>query len=157
MVLIIMAQAVFAPVDRISLLSPSLNFLDQTQAVIPKIMDFRGVAKISDNEYILAGGMEENQTVTNRVIKITIDDLSFVQNPSFEAISIFPNPVSDILSIQIQGDFQASIFNLQGKLIQEIPIVTNQQIDVTTLPKGVYVLHVVKDQETIGVERFIKQ
>jgi len=145
-----------APVDRISLLSPSSNFLDQTNEVIPKIMDLRGVAKISESEYILAGGMEENQFVTNRVIKITIDDLSNTDEARFEKINVFPNPTFDEITIQKEGEFETAIFNLQGQLVLEKQLISNQKINLSTLPKGIYFLHVFENGNTVGIEKIIK-
>jgi len=62
-------------------------------------------------------------------------------------INIYPNPTIDIINIEIEGqlNFQASLYNFDGKLIST-KLNTNQ-IQVYHLPKGTYLLEI-KDIQT---------
>lgn len=58
------------------------------------------------------------------------------QNTSF---SIFPNPTSNVLNINTDAEtFQVFIFDISGKMV--LQKTNSTTIDLTTLPKGVYLL-----------------
>ncbi len=72
-----------------------------------------------------------------------------------------PNPASTRLGIffpkAIRGNFQAGIMDLAGRLITKFSIKDeNQFIDISTLPKGFYLLNVSDGKEFI-TKRFIKE
>ncbi len=52
--------------DRILTYTPQDSTLSEAFGYIPKVMDLRGVAKIADNEFVIAGGMVENQEVSDQ-------------------------------------------------------------------------------------------
>lgn len=62
-------------------------------------------------------------------------------------IEAFPNPVSDLLTISIpdfkSGNVQLRLTDITGRLIQNIPVVPNEQqvLDVRYLNKGIYLLN----------------
>lgn len=62
----------------------------------------------------------------------------------FEAgtIDIFPNPVSDVLNIQLQGglDFKASIYNLNGSVLKQS--LNPKHFEVDDLSNGIYFLYI---------------
>lgn len=62
-------------------------------------------------------------------------------------IRIYPNPVSDQLNIEIEGqlDYKVSIYDLGGKLV--ISLENKRSIDVGYIPQGTYILEL-KDQKT---------
>ena len=70
--------------------------------------------------------------------------------------NIYPNPVKDILYFQSGGKvFKVTVFSLDGKKIKE-EATLNQNINVQSLPNGVYMIQL---QKTTGIEtvKFIKQ
>jgi len=74
--------------------------------------------------------------------------------------SIYPNPVSDKLNIDLSNantNNVVSIYNLLGQL-QFTSMLTNdsETIDVSFLAKGVYVIEI-KSQNSISQQKFIKQ
>ncbi len=76
-----------------------------------------------------------------------------------ESITLYPNPVNSILNIsfsELCDDSNVKIYNSLGQLIQsDILTDSGASYDVSTLPKGVYFLHI--DNEEDGhVEKFIK-
>ena len=143
-----------SPLDRISFYDPGNGAIEQLFGFIPAQMDFRGVGKISENQFILAGGMIENQEVTNKTWLITIDNLTTVSEESSKEVGLFPNPVRDQLYIDVEANVYLEILDFQGKTWQTS---TNQKvINVEQLPSGVYILSMhFKDGKT-AVERFLK-
>jgi len=62
-------------------------------------------------------------------------------------IVIYPNPAIDFINIEIDGqlDYQASLYDLKGKLVH---VSSNaNQINIESIPNGTYLL-VIKDQKT---------
>lgn len=56
--------------DRLVFYSPATDSMTSENGVIPPTMDLRGLGKISDTEFIVAGGMKEEQTVTDRTFAL---------------------------------------------------------------------------------------
>jgi len=87
----------------------------------------------------------------NGVISTFKDDLLSQEEFLKQSVSIFPNPVSDILKIKsfgiaIQG---VKIYDLNGHLIKEEKL-NHNQIDVSQLPKGIYILSI---ETPVGILR----
>ncbi|MCH2231606.1 MAG: PKD domain-containing protein [Crocinitomicaceae bacterium] len=79
-------------------------------------------------------------------------------------ISIYPNPSRDYFFVSSEDRFpnqsQIIVYNLLGQ--EQIkkavdPTQTRQLIDVSYLPKGVYVIQIVVDGKVIGSEKVLKQ
>lgn len=70
---------------------------------------------------------------------------------------LYPNPVLNTLSIRRTDDFEAtySITNLIGQTLLTGKL-TNNQINVSSLSKGVYLISI-SDEEETSVKKFIKQ
>lgn len=76
-----------------------------------------------------------------------------------KAITIYPNPVEIQLTILLEyGNYQVSIYNIRGQLVHEQSIVGNNQMNLQSLVKGIYVLKI-KDVESkkIFQQKFIKK
>jgi len=87
-------------------------------------MDLRGIAKISETEQYIAGGMLANQQVTDKVFKLELKPLIVIPAVSYTAadlgINIFPNPVVDQINIVNEGKEKIESYNIydnNGKLI----------------------------------------
>ena len=96
-------------------------------------------------------------TVTDIYIKV-LDDctVGLQESGQLGALDIFPNPVSDVLTINQSSVeiYNGSIFLLsaEGRLIESLEELTfgqlNQQIDMSKLPKGVYFIKIETDKGT---------
>ena len=87
------------------------------QNLMPATMDFRGLAKLSEHEFILAGGMIENQKVTDQTVLITIPTVSTTQSTSTD-LDLFPNPTkSGQVNIHHKGEFQCHLYSIDGQSI----------------------------------------
>ena len=92
----------------------------------------------------------------NEEIEDALSSIGFVEDsttvsiaePSFQSLSIYPNPASSVLSIQLdQYDVSTAgamlyIYSAQGQLVrrQELSGVDTAQVDVADLPMGAYAL-----------------
>lgn len=82
------------------------------------VMDLRGAGKVSTNEWIICGGMDTAQIVSDRTFLLTYDPVVGSLNeptntPSFKIVNrelIFENPVKGL-----------KLISLDGKLISELP------------------------------------
>lgn len=71
--------------------------------------------------------------------------------PSF---TIYPNPVFEVLYLNTDRFDQLKIMNITGKSLQVHS--NNNKIDVSTLPKGIYVILVYIDNQYLGAREFVK-
>lgn len=71
------------------------------------------------------------------------------------AISIYPNPVSDIIYMKNKGKFNIRIFDLSGKMLLDKNTET-ESIDVRNLKAGTYIINI-KNSDYNTTMKFIKQ
>jgi len=81
--------------------------------------------------------------------------LSVVENQDI-VFSIFPNPVSEILFIEVKGTVQAIVYDLQGRMILSEAIEGKGEINVSALKSGIYIVSI-SSKETRTQYRFIKE
>lgn len=78
-------------------------------------------------------------------------DIDEVKLPSI--YKVYPNPVKDIIVIPGFGVKSIEVYSLNGSDIMKS---TNNQVNVSNLPKGVYLLNVVTDKQNY-LQKFIKE
>ena len=69
--------------------------------------------------------------------------------------AVYPNPVSDILTLSIKGSIQpefiASLFDAEGKLLRESRIVTNEtRINMSPFPGAAYLLVISREKPELS-------
>ena len=92
------------------------------------------------------------------------DSMDIVQNITISLdekhenldLSVFPNPVSSIFTLEGVNLGTAEIINAEGKLIRTISLNYINTIDVSDLTNGVYIIKVSSDKK-VGYTRFVKQ
>ena len=94
---------------------------------------------------------------------IKVDDVSLVLTSSLggddfssiEKMKLFPNPVSDILSIDSRsGIKKLAVFNLLG---QKVMVKENtNNLNVSKLKPGAYILKIVDENDSVSTKKFIK-
>ena len=95
----------------------------------------------------------DNIVTTITGTSLGIDDVTFLDDKN---IRLFPNPVSDILTIDSASNI-ASIkaINLLGQVLVIQNGVSNK-LNVSTLPSGAYILKIVNENGAVSTKKFIK-
>ncbi len=109
-------------------------------------MDLRGIAKIGPNEYLIAGGMTNNQTVTSRTLRVSYNETSSVTPLKENKHSIWPTVANQQLFVSAQPAARYRIIHSNGSLCLEGHCKGElEQLDVSQLSSGIY--YVIIEQE----------
>jgi hypothetical protein len=83
----------------------------------------------------------------------SINQINNQQNPN---IDIYPNPAVNNLTIESPQSAIIEITNIQGQLIKTFTISGKTNIDISSLPSGVYIIEAKTDKE-MTVKKFVKE
>lgn len=118
-----------------SSLTPNTNYIAHIRAACPD------------------GGFSDWDTASFKTLPLT-----GISNTNINAlgVTLSPNPAKDFINLQAGIPVNASIYNLEGRLMQRVENV--KQIDIRNLATGTYVIHVsnTKDASQHSTLRFIK-
>jgi len=110
-------------------------------------MDLRGIAMINDSVGYLAGGMLDNQQVTDKIYKLAWNGtLTGVEKEPLAKIDVFPNPFGQELHLnntEINRISTIEFWTSSGVLIKTIDQLTDQTettIHTKAWPQGLYVM-----------------
>jgi hypothetical protein len=81
------------------------------------------------------------------------------ENENEISVTVYPNPSKGVLNIPMSkfGDVQVKIYNVFGKCIyQHIYTSSNQQIDLSSQPNGIYFVQI-KTGQGLAVKKIIIQ
>lgn len=89
------------------------------------------------------------------------DELDLEERVSTNCWSFYPNPVTDILFLNVTEDdwkvMRIEILDPIGRIIEEIildrPEAVTLEIDLGGVPNGMYFIRVFKDEDSVEVER----
>lgn len=112
------------------------------------------IAPVDGKSYDWSSGDQEI-----RLTSITlINNSPLAITESFSTnFSIFPNPAKDVLNItSVNSIEKAVISDLSGKIVISKTSLKNKSIDVSSLPKGVYVL-TLESGDVVGKTKFLKE
>ncbi len=93
------------------------------------IMDLRGAAQISETSFVIAGGMESEQSVTNRVFRLDYtpqpDDLT--EYGELAQVRLYPTKINSESEFyldlsQLQSPAQTSVSDLSGKTLMTVEL-----------------------------------
>lgn len=91
------------------------------------------------------------------IFSADLEDADAVSNVSETNVSgnltVYPNPSSSQINLEIEGDFNFEIFNVQGSVVMNGS--NQRQIDINALPNGTYVIKTDNGKE-IAKQSFIK-
>jgi cytochrome c peroxidase len=131
--------------------------LTQTQkdALIAFLKTLTGAAVYTDPK--LSDPFDASGNLT--IVPITTTGLSYANK--LPEISLFPNPATDILYIRLpfEGDFTATIFDLQGKAVQSTHLTEKAaSLPIEGLPVGSYTLQLqdIHTQQLV-TRKFVKK
>ena len=132
-------------------LSPSSPYINVgNNSLSTTTLDLNNATRI--NNGVIDLGAYEYGNTTPSCIELSTTD---IRNGSSQ-ISIYPNPVKDILNIKTEQKLKSlEIFDMNGRLIQSI-FSPQKQVNVSELVKGTYIIKIISEKESI-TEKFIKQ
>lgn len=121
-------------------------------------MDLRGIASISDDEKYVAGGMAQNQEVSNMVYKLSWLPGSVYMNTNSAGFSAFPNPFNELLTIRSDKKAEfAELLDSHGKRLETSYLREGTcQFETNSLSPGIYIVKVFSNQAS-EVIRIVKQ
>jgi hypothetical protein len=106
------------------------------------VMDLRGVAKVSEDEWIIAGGMTNDALVSNAVYKISRATVS-TNNSEQSEIQIFCFDDQLFIRNLPEGDFQLRMYDTTGRMIDNKNVSgRSHQISVNSIPDGIYLVSI---------------
>lgn len=139
------------PVNRNLFFNPSENTWD-TNFDYDYPMDLRGIADLGAQIKYLAGGMKDNQQVTNKVYRLDWEELLPTSVESFPEgelrFRVYPNPTTShiILELDVQTNkrLTVSLSSVFSKKIKEFEVASNSlnPVDISGLNPGIYVLSI---------------
>lgn len=100
------------------------------------------------------------QNILFYVTKVTLSPLSVENEENFNCFSIYPNPSSDILTVQWSNNLlintTLSIIDMNGRTLKENLSCTESRVmlDISDLPQGIYII---REEGSGGRKIFIKQ
>lgn len=132
------------PLNRNLFLEPeSLKWASDSSSSQAFPMDLRGIAEVSSNTRYIVGGMNSNQKVSNKTLKLEFvkNDFSLEINSSHE-LNIFPNPFHDFVWISaMDNDYRELIlFNSLGQKVLEVSFRNKLRLDFSNFNDGIYFL-----------------
>ncbi|HEX9601423.1 MAG TPA: S8 family peptidase, partial [Mariniflexile sp.] len=121
---------------------------DKTNAEIMQLVR-ESASQYSTPDYLLGYGIPDLQLALNSAL--SVDDHS-----RDHTINVFPNPVKDVVYFKLASNeniVDVNIFNILGKhLFHTFITPTSNQIDVSSLSKGMYLLRL----ESVNTSKTIK-
>jgi hypothetical protein len=85
---------------------------------------------------------------------VITNDLLSIDKQS--GIHVYPNPVTDFLTIDEDRIDQMTIFNMQGQAVMNVKMSQTQTVDLRELTSGYYLLHLIQGEQT-NVIKIIKK
>jgi hypothetical protein len=141
--------------DKITLSATASSNLDVTYQIVS------GNATLDDNtvtfteagkvqiKAIQAGNNEYN--ATEKVVSITVTKSTAIDNLSVIGAKIYPNPVTDILNIELPetDSYRVTVFNSTGDIVtQQTASSVNTAIDMSEYNSGIYIIKVTTDNRS---------
>lgn len=122
-------------------------------------MDLRGIGSFPNHSFynegvwFMAGGMNENQKVSNKTIKLiyTLNVSSITENKNSFNFKTYPNPTTSKLNLLFDEINNKTIYltDLIGNEILTFKNNSNNiQLDLTSYPKGIYFIRVDTDNSS---------
>jgi len=100
-----------------------------------QVMDLRGAAQMSPTTWIICGGMNENQDVTNRTFLLSYHPITGSINSQNKSTIYVANRLiycDEVIE-------KVELFDLNGKLIE---IIDTSSLMISTKTTGIYILKV---------------
>jgi len=94
--------------------------------------------------------------VCDSTIQVITATSEVVRLPESE-VTVFPNPATDQIQIQWQGEHiptKVRIYSIQGTLLSVHPYLRGRAISTVDLPAGMYIMQLTDKDEVLGITKF---
>lgn len=80
-----------------------------------------------------------------------------IEEENFEAMQLFPNPVSDILTVTTDRELFVEMFDMTGKLVDSFRANGSSSYDCSLLGNGIYMIRATDNEgQLVAGKKFIK-
>ncbi|HHN48111.1 MAG TPA: T9SS type A sorting domain-containing protein [Bacteroidales bacterium] len=106
------------------------------------------------------GDFEDGEYSAWQVSYLVSETVGIAEKPA-DNFKVYPNPASSHVNIDLpasEGSVVLKLIDMSGKLIHQNVISQNQDkhhFDVSSFPKGVYMMQIIKNNETISSRKII--
>lgn len=125
------------------------------------ILDYETYTKFTITVEVKDNGEGELSSTATITIKVKDGiDAGIASNDQFGDLVFYPNPVSDVLKVEmkgLKGNENVIVYNIEGAKIIETKYsnITDTGIDVSSFTEGIYIVRI-KTDKVIATGRFIK-
>lgn len=137
-----------------------------SEVVYPSYLHFWGVYDQTDiynhaiSEIITSSNNEGEWSLSDRTLfYYSAGTTTGVADYTKAAVSVYPNPASDNITLRWDGDetLRLEVYHITGAKAMEMRVASGMKIPVSTLNEGVYVLKLLKDNQTIYAGKLVKR
>lgn len=118
------------------------------KGLMPSVMDLRGIAKLNENQYVIAGGMMPPQRVSEHTILIDLTSV-FTNQISEDDLLVYPNPTSESVKLDINGQWHVRLLDIEGKELDSWKHSDQSTFSVGRLPVGSFLISMSSSQGAI--------
>jgi hypothetical protein len=101
---------------------------------------------------LIVSNLEGRDTLTYESC-VTVFGSSPIDETINNTVKVYPNPTNGLLYLNYNKSYKAELYKLSGGKIMDQNV--TETIDISRLPKGVYILHLINNKEHI-VKRIVK-
>jgi len=109
-------------------------------------IDFKYLNILKTSKYFTKSDNDWSQIATTTLYYSEHDLVSTQEKQSTKNIKVYPNPASDYINVSFANNTKDAIlfnlFNIQGQIVLSKTIKNNEQINISNLPKGMYLYNV---------------
>ena len=102
------------------------------------VMDLRGIAKLSNNRWIIAGGMDTNQVVSNRTFLLENPSVSVNETASLDELEV--RYFSDRVEISSENSGDGSMMSANGQIVLEWTDQETITVEIANFESGIYII-----------------
>ncbi len=129
-------QAAILPLDATN---QNVTWMVDNQAI--GIIDGNGLLTAVSNGTVLVTAMAQDGSGISGSVSVVISNQTVgINSIDVLEVSVFPNPVSNVLNIELSDNSELSIYDLSGKLVWSGNNLLHTQVNVSSWEKGVYLL-----------------
>lgn len=101
-------------------------------------MDLRGIAKLSNSQFIICGGMDSTQTVNGRTFLLENTTLDLTSKNLDQKMSVLQSETE--MAIELSQAESIRIYDMQGRIIFKEQVSKHLNLDKSKLPKGMLII-----------------